>query len=184
MSLSTYTSASIARLFADRSGFHLSRYRAFFLDVVAAFTSLDSTVTSLAAAEADIVALQGGLAWVALTAAAESANNIDVTVQLKNFEGVSLSRTQRILFEVLKSTGADASAAEFRLSETGAGAEVSTTANPRLIVDTSSGGAATLRVHDQAGASGLTVYLKATVVSTTTQAMGTPTIIPLTFDGA
>jgi len=69
------------------------------------------------------------------------------------------------------------------LAETGAGAEVSTTAKPTLLFTTDANGAATISVTDVAGASGLSVYLEVAPVSVPAGAKaGSPSIVSITFD--
>jgi hypothetical protein len=69
------------------------------------------------------------------------------------------------------------------MAETGAGAEVSTTAKPRLLFTASATGTATLSVTDVAGASGLTVYLEVRPAGALTAAEGRGSALaPLTFD--
>jgi len=122
-------------------------------------------------------------ALVDLTPAAEAADVIAVTVNLVDLEGDDLDRAQRLLCEVFKDDMTQASSAEFTLAETGSGSEVSTTAKPRLLIDTDASGDATVSITDVAGASGATVFLQVTPVSTSTNVPGHPRIIEVTFDG-
>lgn len=129
--------------------------------------------------------IASALVTVTASAAAESANNIDVTINVVDLAGVAVSRAQKLLCEVLKSDLTDASATEYRLSETGAGSEISTTAKPKLLIATDSSGDATVRVHDQAGASNASVILKITPVAVSgSYTHGLPTYVVLTFDAA
>ena len=66
----------------------------------------------------------------------------------------------------------------FRLAETGAGSENSTTAKPALLITTDATGNATLTVTDVAGGSGLTTNLFCEVVG-----HGGRVHLALTFDG-
>ncbi len=69
------------------------------------------------------------------------------------------------------------------MAETGDGAEVSTTAKPRLLFTASSTGTAELSVTDVAGASGLTVYLEVRPAGALTAAEGRgAAVATLTFD--
>lgn len=113
-----------------------------------------------------------------LTAAAESSNAIAVSVQLVDPDGNSVARSVRLLCQVRKSTGIVATSSEFRLSETGAGAEVSTTANPVLVVTTSASGTATINVLDQSGAYTDNAYLEVIPLNT----FGMPAQITLDFN--
>lgn len=116
---------------------------------------------------------QLALRLVTLSAAAEDANVIDVTVQVVNAGGTSLSDTVRCIATVVGEA-----AAGFTIAETGAGAEVSTTAKPGLVFTTSAAGAATLSVTDVAGASGASVTLAVQVVDE----LGLTSTVDLTFD--
>jgi hypothetical protein len=110
-------------------------------------------------------------------AAVESGNSIQVSIQLKDPDGNAVHRQVTMKCQVLKSTGIAATASEFRLSETGAGAEVSTTGNPVLIVTTSASGACVIAVHDQAGSYSGVAYLVVEPLNT----FGSPGIVSITF---
>lgn len=91
-----------------------------------------------------------------LTVAAESSNAIAVAIQT-NLPGAFRYRAQL----VDRATGVIQATAAFTIAETGAGSEVSTTAQGELIFATSAAGAATITVTDASGSStkGLSLYL-------------------------
>jgi hypothetical protein len=116
-----------------------------------------------------------------LTAGAEAGDVIAVT-----FESPA-ERVQQYIAEIIESaTGLDSTAAVFSIAETGVGAEVSTTAMPKLIFTTDANGDATLSVTDVGGASSLSCWLKVSCLleSADDADLVAPVAIELTFDGA
>lgn len=95
----------------------------------------------------------------ALTAGAEAANHIDVVVALADSDGNTYSRTTKLLARLYSATMETVAAADWGLSEVGAGSSVSTSGGTGLIISTDSTGAATIRVQDDTGAFAGNVYL-------------------------
>ena len=111
------------------------------------------------------------------TAASESGNTISVVIQCMDPDGLPVSRVVDLLVEVLKSDAKLATSSEFTLAETGAGAAVSTTAKPSLIVTTSAAGLCTIAVHDVVGSYTGPAYLIVTPLNT----LGSPGVFAVTF---
>lgn len=88
-----------------------------------------------------------------LTGSAEAADVIAVAVS-------GASPSTQYIATVYDAAMLQGLVGAWTLAETGAGAEISTTAKPSLLFSTSSTGAAEVSVTDVAGASGLTVYLE------------------------
>lgn len=107
-----------------------------------------------------------------LTVGTEAADVIAVTVQ------GSVAHASTVHFHLRTNDMLDALVGAWTMAETGAGAEVSTTAKPSLLVTLSAAGAATVSVTDVGGGSGVSVYLFATVVNEA----GVPAMATLTFD--
>lgn len=127
--------------------------------------------------------LQTKLVRVNASAAAESGNAIAVTLAVKDLEGNAVSRVQRVVCRVF---GADmllggVGGTNLLLSETGAGSEVSTTAENTLVIDTDANGAATVTVTDVSGILAGTVYLEICPEMGTAHFPGFARIIALTF---
>jgi len=93
-----------------------------------------------------------------LTAAAEAAEAIAVTVGGPAHVAQYLAEVRDAAMLLITAAG------DKKLSETGAGAEVSTTAKPSLLFTTDASGAAVITVTDS-GASSDTVYLTVTPMS-------------------
>ena len=110
-------------------------------------------------------ALATSNAQVTLVAAAEVANVIAIAIQLAEGDGTAVAESQELLCEVLDANAELALVGAFTAAETGAGAEVSTTARPSIIISTDANGAAELSVTDVATASGLTVHVLVTPLS-------------------
>lgn len=91
--------------------------------------------------------------YLTITVNAEAAD--DITVDLVSSHA-SADEYEARLYDA---TMLETLAAAFTLAESGAGAEVSTTAQGALLFTLSAAGAAQITVHDVAGASGLTKYL-------------------------
>lgn len=122
------------------------------------------------------------LVTVALTAAAEAGNAIEVTINLVNLAGEAVSRAQRLHCHLYDSAMLDALAAAYTMAETGAGAAVSTSAKPGLLIDTDANGDAKVTVTDVSGVSTATVYLKVDPLPTSgSNKPGVPAMIALTF---
>jgi hypothetical protein len=115
---------------------------------------------------------------LSLTAGAESGDDIAVTV-------AGTAHVAQYLAELFDDEMEPLASTAFTMAETGAGAEVSTTAKAKLLFTTSAAGAATLTVHDVAGASGATIYLRVSPCGVSAGAHPSPAaIIALTFDGS
>ena len=114
-----------------------------------------------------------GITTLALTVAAEDTNVIDIGVQLTDVAGNSVASADAWVCEVVGEAAAVATVAE-----TGAGAELGTTAKPGLGFTLSAAGAATLSVTDVAGASGLTFCVKFSPLDS----FAVPIYTEITFD--
>lgn len=122
------------------------------------------------------------LVTVTLTAAAEAANAIEVTINVVNLGGEAVSRAQRLHCHLYDAAMLDAVAASWTMAETGAGAAVSTSAKPGLLIDTDASGDAKVTVTDVSGSFTGTVYLKVDPLPATgTNKPGVPAMIALTF---
>lgn len=122
------------------------------------------------------------LVTVTLTAAAEAANAIEVTINVVDLGGNAVSRAQRLHCHLYDAAMLDAVAASFTMAETGAGAAVSTSAKPGLLVDTDASGDAKVTVTDVSGSFAGTVYLKVDPLPLTgANKPGVPALIALTF---
>lgn len=115
---------------------------------------------------------------VGLTAAAEAANTRAVTVAVTDRNLDPTTGTVKLFCELRAADMLPELAGAFRLAETGAGSENSTTAKPALLITTDATGNATLTVTDVAGGSGLTTNLFCEVVG-----HGGRVHLALTFDG-
>lgn len=133
---------------------------------------------SISSLQSDVADLQVGLVYASLTAAAENANVRAVTVQAKDFTGANVAAAIRFHCQVFDANMLAAVVGSWRLAETGAGSELTTTAKPSLLIQTDANGAATVSVTDVAGASNTTVYLKVSPIN----AFGKDAYVALTFD--
>jgi hypothetical protein len=122
--------------------------------------------------------LQVGAVYASLSAAAEVANVIAVTLQVKDFAGEDVEAQVYFHCQIFDANMLAGVVGSWRLAESGDGTEVSVTAKPSLLVRTSAAGAATLSVTDVAGGSGATVYLKVSPVNS----YGKDQYLALTFD--
>lgn len=124
------------------------------------------------------------LVTATLTAGAEAANVIPVTINLTDLTGlVPVSRVQRFVCSLFEATMIEALAAAFTMAETGAGAEISTTGNARLVIETDANGDAIVSVTDVLGASGKTMFLIVEPVPDTgSNTHGFPIMLSITFD--
>ena len=118
------------------------------------------------------------VAPLGITVNAEAADVITVDLALVDQAGDAIAEARDFLAEVLDVNAELALVGAFTLDETGAGAEVTASTRPALIITTSAGGLAQLSVTDVAGASGLTVYVKITPMDL----RGAPTLTAITFD--
>jgi len=138
--------------------------------------------TSAAGVTVDGLTIKDGgiarFAPVALTAAAESSDTIAVTMA-----GPAVAAAYRATV-VTNATGLP-DATKYTLAETGAGTEISATAQASLLFATSAAGAAEITVTDVLGGSDTNVYLLIEPMSTQagTQAGGAAHI-ELTFDAS
>lgn len=92
-----------------------------------------------------------GVTTLGLTVGTEDTNVIDIDVQLQDVAGNSVASADAWVCTVVGEAAAVATVAE-----TGAGAELGTTAKPGLGFTLSAAGAAQLAITDVVGASGLT----------------------------
>lgn len=106
---------------------------------------------AIGAIAAQVVA--GEVTKVSLTPGAEAANVIPIAVQ-------GLARTAQYVARVYDADMLLETAANFTLAETGAGAEVSTTAKASLLFTTDSAGAAEISCTDVSGAFAGSVYVE------------------------
>lgn len=113
---------------------------------------------------------------VQATPAAESGNAIAVALQIGANSG-SVARVQRLHCRLYDASMLEALVTSWTMAETGAGAPVSTSARPALLIDTDGNGAATVTVTDVSGIFAGTMYLEIIPVN----APGSPTIVALTF---
>lgn len=112
------------------------------------------------------------------TAAAEASQAIAVSIQMKDPDGTAVARACKLLCWCYKAdVSASVSASDFRLSESGAGSEVSTTAKHAMIISTDATGAATLNVLDQSGVYTGAMYVVIEPIDT----FGCPKVVTLTF---
>lgn len=94
-----------------------------------------------------------------LTVGAEAANAIPVTLQVVDQEGSALAGALEYLVEVRDADMLLELVGAYTLAETGAGAEVSTTARPSLLITTSDAGAAQVTITDVSTTSTDTLHL-------------------------
>ena len=140
----------------------------------------DGAGTDVSSLQDDVADLQVGLLYASLTAAAEAGNARAVSIQVKDFTGANVSAACRFHCQVFDANMLAAVVGSWRLAETGAGTEITTTAKPSLIIQTDATGAATVTVTDVAGASNTTVYLKVSPLGN----FGRDEYLALTFDAA
>jgi hypothetical protein len=138
-----------------------------YLGVVDAAASLVATTIEAALAELATP--------LTLTPGAESGNAIDVVI-------AGPAHVAQYVASVLDVDLVQGLVADWTLAEVGAGAEVSTSARPRLLFTTSAGGAATIRVTDVSGVYAGTVYLHVQEAGASAGAKPGPSaIVALTF---
>lgn len=158
-------------------------------DAAARITVADSGgYLAATTAEAAIAELAATFRRIKTTINAESSDTIAIDLQVATLAGVNVAETTTILCHLRDVNGLDSLVAAFRLAETGAGSEVSTTAKPALIIQTDANGAAQVTVTDVAGGSGAVLFLEIEVCSydaaagdTTTYGAGM-TVVGITFD--
>ena len=122
----------------------------------------------------------------ALTASAESASIVTVSLQMKDGDGVNASRTVRFIADILGALGSPvAFSADYYVNVGASGTVVNlsgasgvtpTGLRTCIVIDTNSSGVASITVEDQTGTSGA-VYLRVTPIGTP----GTPNIVALPF---
>lgn len=119
---------------------------------------------------------------ITLAAAAEADNAIAVTIQVNDYDGDAVTAVRRLVCHALKADFTQ-DAAALTLAETGAGAEVSTTAKASLYVTTNAAGLAVVTVTDVTTALAGTAYLRVEEVANEDGAARVclPSIIALTF---
>lgn len=128
--------------------------------------------------ESDVADLQVGLLYASLTAAAENANVRAVTIQAKDFTGADVAAAVKFHCQIFDANMLAGTVDLWRLAETGTGSEITATAKPSLIIQTSAAGAAIVSVTDVAGGSNTTVYLKISPLL----AFGRDEYVALSFD--
>lgn len=109
--------------------------------------------------------------------AIETGNSISVIIQIKDPDGNDVARAVDLLCVVRKSSGIIATVAEFSLTETGDGTEVSETVQPSLIVTTDATGQCVIAVLDRSSAYTGDAYLEVTPLNT----LGSPGLVALTY---
>lgn len=112
-----------------------------------------------------------------LTALAEAANVIPVTVQIRDEWNIPFSDTVQCRADILDADMVHALVGAFTAAETGAGVEISTTARPSLLFDTDANGVAEVSVTDVSGIFAGTVYLQVAPLA----GVGSPRIVPCVF---
>ena len=105
-----------------------------------------------------------------LTAAAEASNAIAVGIQMRTYEAsdneyVDATESMTLECHLVDDNGTDALVAAFTMAETGNGAEISATGQPRLIISTDASGTATVTVTDVSGAFAGSVHLLVNVLN-------------------
>jgi hypothetical protein len=93
-----------------------------------------------------------------LTVAAEAANAIAVSIEMTTFQEALneyVVADEQVILEIqlLDADGLQAVVGDYTMAETGAGLEISNTAQPRLIIATSAAGVAQVTVTDVSGTS-------------------------------
>lgn len=116
-----------------------------------------------------------GLRIVSLSAAAEDADTIAVTVTLTDAAGVTQTEAQQCVARVVGEPAAD-----YTIAETGAGTENSVTGHTGLVFTTSANGVAEITVTDVSGASNESVYLEVYCAGVLT----IPSTVECAFDGS
>jgi len=119
-----------------------------------------------------------------LSAAAESGDDIVVTIQIKDGGEANVAETTTLRAALYDSEMKPPGEAAFSMAETGAGAEVTDTAMDGLILTTDANGAAELTVSDEVGASDTTIQLLVEVLSSSGLVIGQTRRLALTFDNA
>lgn len=105
------------------------------------------------------LAAQSEFVHAGLVVNGEVADNIDVDVTAVDIDGNTIAAVQEFEAAMFDANGLESLVGAFTLAESGAGAEVTTTAQPRLFFTTAGTGLAQIRVHDVVGASGATVHI-------------------------
>lgn len=154
-----------------------------------AAADLEGVLAEMGAAGAAVsAALSAGvvggvrLCQVDLTLGGEVANVVPVTINVTNMDGSALSRAQRLLCQVFDTTGG-LNPAAFTCIEAGAGSQVHPVAAAATsLIETDANGDAILNVTDVVGASGSTVLLVVTPVSTPVDVPGFARAVQIAFD--
>lgn len=117
-----------------------------------------------------------------LSIAAEAADVIKLSVQIVNLAAANVAAAHTIHVRLYAADMIESLAAAFTLTDGGAGAVVSTTANAGLLYTTTAAGLAEIDVTDVAGGSGATIYAEVLVESAGNY-VGLANFIAITFDG-
>lgn len=140
-------------------------------DCVTAAKLADDAVTSAALADDSVDSAQLAddsvgadafaiaVALVGLTANAEASNAIAVDIAVADLDGAAVTSAVILECYILDADGIEAVAADWTLAETGAGSEISNTAQSRLLIQTSAAGLAQVTVSDVSTAYAGDVYL-------------------------
>jgi hypothetical protein len=119
-----------------------------------------------------------------LSAAAEAADTIAVTVNMVDGAGNALNAQHDLICQLYDANMVESVATAHRMAETGAGSAVSATAQARMIIRTDANGDATITVTDVAGASNTTVTLEVRPMAAAINQVPVPSYVRLTFDNA
>lgn len=142
---------------------------------------------SAAAAAAAAASLKNALRHTNLWANAEVGNVIAVDVATMDAWPNAIEAVSDVMCEVRLADGSLAASTAWRLAETGAGSELSTTAKSTLFLRLAADGTAQVSVTDVAGGSGATVRLLCTPLANPNGPSGldaaVPAYVALTFDG-
>ena len=116
---------------------------------------MPSTAQERLAAQAN---LSTGPVVIGITASTQTSHTKKFTIAVTDVAGEAVEAAVRLRAQWLDGAALLATTSVATLAETGSGAEVSTTAKPSLIIDTSAAGAAEISVTDVVG-SGMSGYL-------------------------
>lgn len=129
-----------------------------------ALVAIDGELVSLAAKDTELLAVADDIVnptvvSIAATPGADAGNTMPVVILVTDKDGNTVSGTVRLKCTMLDGTMVPSLAAAWTLAETGAGAEVSTTAQASLVIDTDATGNATVTVTDVATGSTETLFM-------------------------
>ncbi len=124
--------------------------------------------------------LEKAYARPALSKAAEAADVIAVTCQLKDLDGNNLSEAREVELCLIDNNGLESLVGAFTITPT-TGTAKTTTAKPRLVVESNAAGLVVVDVTDIGGASGLTIHMLARVMSDANR-IGGQERLAITFD--